>query len=111
VQKWALLLPWKPMVFPLLCQKFKNVNLISVDGVINGTLEFVRRGVNNVEAFADIFATLFAIVLMRSRPTHPSFHIDPRAVFQQHFDCILVTFETGNMQRQGTRPAIDIDVS
>lgn len=44
-------------------RKRKRSNLVPVDGVINGTLEFVGRGIHNVQSLANVFAALFTVVL------------------------------------------------
>ena len=66
-------------------------HLISVDCIVDGALQLVRRRVDDVQPLPDVLAALFTVVLVWPGPTHPGLDVDAGAVFQEKLHRVLVT--------------------
>merc|ERR1719331_2693159 len=114
VKQGSFLLPGKPVVFALLRQQLQDVDLVAIDGVVDGALELVRASAVVVDlalAALDVFPPLFTVLLMWTRPTHPRFHINSGPVLQKQLNEVLITTKAGNVERKGTAASIDVDVA
>ena len=72
--------------------------LISVDCIVDGALQLVRRRVDDVQPLPDVLAALFTVVLVWPGPTHPGLDVDAGAVFQEKLHRILVTEKTNKRE-------------
>ena len=99
-----------PRILHLLCQNIEHIDLITIDGIADSILKFglVLSASTHIIIVSMILATLLTIGPVHSGKAHSRIGVNACSMLQQELDTLLITLQTGNVQRQRTRTSIDI---